>query len=377
MIRTVNRQHQEAQRLASLAEVALTSGQETRARELYAAAAAAEHNAFGRTPSDQQRTRSVLAVSATSLLYKAQKHDDSELAIFRFLGRGDLNPWAQEQLRELLEVVADERLLFSALNHRYTGESVTVSLRGGTIGSGTGPLDLILNKMTSVKNLLYRVAEWVGQYPLRVRGGPPAELKHLIQARVGEPAVGSYRMEIRLTEPSQIDLFESPRVAATNVGTAAFEFLERLNRGTRADIEDYVPDERYRKAFLDLSNAIAPDGRTVNEVGLYRLQPEKVTSVYLTGGLKRKIKQIRSPRSTDSHQERHSLEGILRALHLDKNWLEITNKSGEHVKCDTVPDMLDDVVGPMVNNMVIVSGPIRTRYRRERLLVEDIDVADT
>lgn len=372
-----NRQHQEAQRLASLGEIALTSGEESRARELYAAAAEAEQSAFDRTPSDRKRTRSILAVSATSLLYKAQKHDDSELAIFRFLGRGDLNPWAQEQLRELLEVVADERFLLSSLNQRYAGESVTVSLRGGMIGSGTGPLDLVLKKIASVKSLLYRFAEWVGEYPLRVRGAPPAELQDLIQARVAEPAVGSYRMEIRLTEPSQIELFESPRVSAADVGIAAFEFLERLNRGSRADIEDYVPDERYRKAFLDLSNAIAPDGKKVNEVGLYHSQSEKVTSIYLTGALKRKIRQVRSPLPTGSHQERHSLEGVLRALHLDKNWLEITDESGEHVKCDTLPDMLDDVVGPMVNNMVIVSGPLRTRYGQERLLVEDIDLTDT
>lgn len=353
----------------------MTSGKEARARELYAAAAEAEQNAFDRTPADRQRTRGVLAVSATSLLYKAQEHDESELAIFRFLGRGDLNPWAEEQLRELLEVVADERLLLSSLNQRYAEESVTVSLRGGAVGSGTGPLDLILNKMTSVRSLLYRFAEWVGEYPLRVRGAPPAELQHLIQARVAEPAIGSYRMEIRLTEPTQINLF--PRVVAADVGAAAFEFLQRLNRGTRSDIEDYVPDERYRKAFLDLSNAIAPDGKTLSEVGLYRSQPEKVTTVYLTRGLKRKIKQVRLRVSTDSPQRYHSLTGILRALHLDRNWLEITDDNGEHVKCDTVPDMLDDVVGPMVNNMVTVSGPLRTRYGRERLLVEDIDLADT
>ena len=67
---------------------------------------------------------------------------------------------------------------------------------------------------------------------------------------------------------------------------------------------------------------------------------------------------------------------MLRALHLDRNWLELHLPDGKHEKCDTVPDMLDDVVGPMVNREVIVRGPMRIRYGVKRLLVEEIDMTE-
>jgi hypothetical protein len=61
---------------------------------------------------------------------------------------------------------------------------------------------------------------------------------------------------------------------------------------------------------------------------------------------------------------------------LDRHWLEITRRNGKSEKCDTVPDMLDDVVGPLVNREVIVSGPMRSRRGQERLLAEEVELAE-
>ena len=66
----------------------------------------------------------------------------------------------------------------------------------------------------------------------------------------------------------------------------------------------------------------------------------------------------------------------LRALHLDQKWLELILPKGEHEKCFTLPDMLDDVAGPMVNREVVVRGPKRRRGRGERLLVHEIRLPD-
>jgi len=372
----MNDHHRRAEELSAQAAVEARSGRRQESWRLYSTAADVEAVALEDIPRESERTRSILSVSVASLLYKARRYDEAELAIFRFLGSGSLTEWASGELRELLEVVADERLLLAQYGRRYSGSALTVSLRGGEIGSGTGPLDLILSKATGFKSIIYRVAEWIGEYPLRVRGSPPPELQHFIQARATEPAYGSYRMEVRLTEPEQQDLFEEVRVQPAEVSDTVFRLFESLTRGTREDVESLVPDRRYRKALLDLCRNVVPGGKRVKEMGLYRSGADGVESIYLTSDVGARVRDFTPKPSAEPGRERQTLQGTLRALHLDRNWLEVTIESGKHIRCDTLPDMLDDVVGPMVNNEVRVSGQMRTHRRSERLLVDEIELVE-
>lgn len=369
--------HQSAQSLSTEAAAVLAEGREDDAIELFAKAALLEKEAFGEISSGKKRTRSVLAVSFVSLFYKARQYDNAELEIFRLLGSKELLQWANDQLRELLEVIVDERILTQKLGYKYTGDIITVSLRGGEIGAGTGPLDLIIAKASGFRNLLYRFAEWIGNYPLRFRGNPPKDLLDLIQVRATQPTAGSYRLDIRLTEPMQLELYGRPPVQPKEVSDALFEFLERLNKGTRADIEDFVPNPKYRKALLELTKSVAPAGRRINEIGLSRKIGKRIQSVYLTPSLPAKVKESIIDEPKLKEEPKQELRGVLRALHLDKNWLELALADGRHEKCDTVPDMLDDVVGPMVNHEVLIRGPLRIRRADvKRLLVEEIELAE-
>jgi hypothetical protein len=263
----------------------------------------------------------------------------------------------------------------NTLARRYTGENITLSLRGGEIGAGTGPLDLVLEKATGFRSLLYRMAEWVGRYPLRRQGPPPKDLYDLVQARATEPAVGSYRLEIRLTEPVQPNLFEPLRVQPADLSDRLFNFLECLTAGTFKDLEDLVPQSDYRKALLQLTRNIVPGGRRLREVGIYRTKNDRLQSIYLTDALPPRIREA-IPKEESPSKERLSYRGTLRALHLDRNWLELALEDASHITCDTVPDMLDDVVGPMVNRHVLVTGPLRHKRGKSRLLVSEIERVD-
>lgn len=44
---------------------------------------------------------------------------------------------------------------------------------------------------------------------------------------------------------------------------------------------------------------------------------------------------------------------MLRAVHLDKDWLELA-VDNEHLRVDSVGEEVDDVIGPLVNKRVIV-----------------------
>jgi hypothetical protein len=370
--------HRQSEELAAKAEAALTEGRKLEALELYAKAAISEQASFEETSPEKQRTKSILAVSLVSLLYKARQYDEAELKIFELLASRKLLSWAELQLRELLEAVTDERLLQRSLNRYYTGESVTVSLRGGQVGSGTGPLDLILEKTTGFRNLLYRLAEFVSASPLRTRGNPPKELLNLIQMRAAQPSAGSYRLELKLTEPAQFDLFVAePRLLPAEVSDTLFNFLHAVNVGTKEAIESVIPDPGYRKALLELTRSLAPTGRRLTEIGIYRGKGVEVESVYLTTALPDKVRRVLPRKPTDLNSDDDELRGVLRAVHLDENWLEITLPESRHERCDTEPDMLDDVVGPMVNHEVIVRGRRRKRQGGvRRLLVDEILLAE-
>jgi len=368
--------HREVEALSVYAAEATSQGRVKEAIEIYGKAAKLEEQALEEIPPDKTRTRSVLSVSVASLLYKAQMLDDAENAIFSSLASRNLEPWAETQLRELLSVVSDERLLAKTLHQRYSGESIVFALRGGEIGSGTGPLDLILEKASGFRSLLYRFAELIADYPLRTQGNPPKDVIDLIQARATEPALGSYRLEIRLTEPLQEELFGPSRLRPRILSDTLFQFLGGLTRGDYRKLEEVVPQLDYRRALLQLTRNVTPSGKRIKEIGIYRKQEMQTESVYLTEALPEKIKEVMPRQQKESGKKYGEIHGTLRALHLDKNWLELTLPNKEPVRCDTRHDMLDDVVGPMVNREVIVRGPTRLRRGVSCLLVEEIELAE-
>lgn len=369
--------HRQAEELAAKAAAALAEGRKSTALELYSGAAVLERSAFEETPTGKSRTRSILAVSFVSLLYKARRFDEAELAIFSLLASQELLPWADLQIRELLEVVADERFIHKRLGQQYTGDSVTVSLRGGEIGAGTGPLDLILEKASGFKNLFYRFAEFVGDYPLRLRGVPPRDLLDLLKVRATQPGFGSYRLEIKLAEPEQMDFLDKPAVRPPEVVDTLFNVLHAITSGEPGAVEAIIPSAEYRKALLQLIRNVAPTGRRISEIGIYRGKGGEAESVYLTKAFPERIRRLIPIKPKTSGAEYKELRGVLRAVHLDENWLEVILPGEIHEKCDTLPDMLDDVVGPMVNHEVIVLGSIRAKQGGvQRLLVEEIQLAE-
>jgi hypothetical protein len=367
--------HYKAQALSIEAANAKEEGRSEDALNLFAQAAEWEKAALDGVPPDKVRTRSILTVSVASLLYKAEMLEQAELAIFRFLSSNILENWAEQQLRELLVVVSDEKLLTQTFRRRYTGENITFVLRGGEIGSGTGPLDLILEKASGFRSLLYRFAEWIGNLPLRLQGNPPKEVMELVQARAAEPAPGSYRIEIRLTEPLQLELFELKKVRPKAVSDSMFQFLNCLTHKHNFNkLSELVPQEDYRKALLQLTRNVAPKGGRIREIGIYRDHEDRVQSIYLTEALPSRIKEVIPRKPKDSSDIEKEVQGVLRGLHLDKHWLVIRLPDGAEERCDTPPDMLDDVVGPMVNREVIVRG-IKPAQRKH-LLVEEIELAE-
>ena len=86
------------------------------------------------------------------------------------------------------------------------------------------------------------------------------------------------------------------------------------------------------------------------------------------------IRRSRPPKVESPTETAETIRGTLRALHLDKDWLEVTTTDNppQHLKIEEAGDVLDDVVGPMVNRLVNVSI-IR---RGKKLVYQDIELEE-
>lgn len=80
--------------------------------------------------------------------------------------------------------------------------------------------------------------------------------------------------------------------------------------------------------------------------------------------------QFTKPRVSD--EKPGELRGILRAVHLDEDWLEVTVADGQHVRIFEVGETVDDLVGPLVNHEVLVQI---VTTARNRVLFRDIERA--
>lgn len=368
-----NPEHQKAQELAALAGLRMREGDPATARRMYTEAADLEQKAFEKIPQDKTRTRSILGVSLASLLYKARELEAAERELYKLLTLEGLTTAAHRQLRDLLEVVWDEKALLDS-GFQYGEGELLISLRGGEIGSGTAPLELIVQKTDGFKSLLYRVAEWTGQHPFRSRGRPPSEVFHALQLRATQPATGSYRFTVRFVEPAQQKLFEDQEISitATAVAESTVRILKLLNAAAVDELQEYIPQDDYRRAFTQLARNLAPTKRDAREIEVRQRsgRPDEVEeSVILAIGSRAAINEV--VRSSLHEDEKVTeVRGVLRALDLDQQWVDIQTDDGDRKHCKTPPEFLDDVVGPMVNRRVVAHG----KSKRTKFLLRDIEL---
>jgi hypothetical protein len=116
-----------------------------------------------------------------------------------------------------------------------------------------------------------------------------------------------------------------------------------------------------------------PDGRRVTEVEFTLVNDREPERAALYYGSKGKIDgSLRADYIDEPHEDQ--VKGVLRALHLDENWLEVITGDNIRQRCDIEHEVLDDVVGPMVNQHVVVSGRWESTPRRTRFRLFDIEL---
>jgi len=116
---------------------------------------------------------------------------------------------------------------------------------------------------------------------------------------------------------------------------------------------------------------LAPTGRTFAQMEVRAagessgvlLMPESRSTINKT------LREQSPPKKAEGEEEA-LVVGILRAVHLDKDWLDVTVE-GISVHIAGLKDTVDDLIGPMVNRRVIVRA---TKSVKNRLRFIDIEL---
>lgn len=349
---TWNTFHSESERLATEAQLAARDRNRDLALDLYRRSAEAERKALSLVGSDKVRTKAITAVSAVALCFKAREFAAAEQLAHEMLADTSLPEFARADLRNLVQAIWTEGAKQTAGVSFLPGQ-VTVSVKGGEVVTGGAPLDLIVEKVQTIQSLFYRTIEFLQGATHRTRGRPAREIQDACRPWLFQAAPGSYQFAVAIQKPTQPDFFKED-VEPERIADHFMEIVGASGNEDTARMGLLVPDPAYRSTFLKLTRNLAPTGKSFEAIELRSAGESRPVSLSIESraNISRALKTERAS-SDGSVVETEDLRGTLRAVHLDKDWLDvIVDGISTHVV--GLEDEIDDVIGPMVNKQVVV-----------------------
>jgi hypothetical protein len=366
--------HTASAALAAAANEALRAGQIDLAIERFREAARLEEGALRALDRTRVKTLGVTAVSAVALYFKGKEFQRAERLAFEVMTWPDIPHFAGQQLRELLNATWAEQTRADA-GVRFLPGQVLVAVRGGEVVTGGAPLDLIVEKVQTIQAMFVRTAEMLLARPLRKHGPASADVLDLCRPWLFQAAPGSYQFAVAIQGPEQMDMFGENKPRAEEISREFMSILKAASIEPATELPKVVIDPDYRSTFLKLARNLAPSQKGKVFDALEIRFPGDMHGVELSSQTRQAIQAVlRNERVTaeEAGKEVISLEGILRAVHLDRDWLEIA-VGQKHFKIVGVAETYDDIVGPLVNRPVAVRA---TRDSKGILAFIDIEPAE-
>jgi hypothetical protein len=230
-----------------------------------------------------------------------------------------------------------------------------VSVKGGQTVVGGAPLDLIIDKVEAVQALFYRTIEYLKGIPHRRHGGPAQEIREACRPWLFQTQPGSYQFSVAIQEPRQPDFFKDTGPRPEQVAEHFMSVLKASSEDPVGTLPELIPAEDYRNTFLKLARNLAPTEKSFGAIEIRGSR--EMSPVILIPATRTTINSALRPKSPpgDEGSESQELQGVLRALHLDKDWLELWIDA-RFVRVNGLAEAVDDVIGPMVNRRVVVQA---------------------
>lgn len=363
--------HAESERLAIEAQVALRARNTGQAIDLYRQAAEIERQALEQIDVSKVRTRGITAVSAVALWFKAGEYKHAEQLAHLMLADSHIPDFAREDIRNLVQAIWTESSKQKA-GVTFVPGQVMVSVKGGEVVTGGAPLDLIVDKIQTIQSMFYRTIEFVNGVSHRRVGRPTKELQEACRPWLFQSAPGSYQFSVAIQKPTQSDFFKED-IEPERIAQHFLEIVSASSGENTVELERLVPDETYRTTFLKLARNLAPTGKTFDRIELRASgeAPPVALGVEARSNINQQLRK-KTALPTKAEEVSEELRGTLRALHLDKDWLDIV-VAGVPIHINGLQDAVDDVIGPMVNRSVIVRV---VRGKPNKFKFVDIELAD-
>lgn len=357
--------------IADEAQSALHAARVAEARRLFEEAASAEADAFQQTPPSKPRTRGILAVSAAALWYKAHAFKEAELSSHHALRSSTLPLFARKELKELLQTIWNEQAQEEA-GVSFAPDKLLVSVKGGQVVTGGAPLDLIVSKVQTIQNMFFRTVEYMMNIPVRAKGSAPKAIQERYRLWLFQSVPGSYQFELAVQKPAQGDIFDDEHIGSEALTRKFLSIVSACTNDPEFQLPEEVDSEAYRSVFLKMTRNLAPNGETFSSMEIKNMNAGK--SIVLSTSTRKAISGLvqKNKQSAFSDETVESLKGNLRALDLDRNWLDIA-VDGDTVRVDGLNESVDDIIGPMINHDVIIQV---TRSRRGKVIFRDIELDD-
>ena len=273
---------------------------------------------------------------------------------------GDPHPEVADEIRDVWERANFHRHLeFSGVELSST--EVQLSLVGSAVAGGMTNLSELLTRADSFQKLVYRIAQR-GLYK-EYRSRVPNEVRNGYSAFAAAPKAGSFAIAIKLAHTREQLSF--PGMLGTEEVISEFFDLLELAEGAREDeLRRRIPDPDYRQNFVGLGRRLAPDGRRISQVGFTLASGSTTRSLSVTTPASTFLSRPMEPRATSRTVVEAS--GVLRfadAIGPRANRIRLERDDGSWQDVLVPPGLMDDIVRPMWNSHVTVTGSLRERQR--------------
>jgi hypothetical protein len=349
--------HRKSEELASRAHIAMLGGNTKHAEQLFADAAAFEQEAIDELDPSKQRTLGITVVSTASLWFKSKRYEEAQKVAYRWLSSSKIPQFAMDHLRSIVQACWTEEAKIKS-GVQFVNGQIFFSIKGGQVVSGGAPLNLIVEKVQIVQSIFYRTAEYVKGFPHRAHGVPSQEITNSCRPWLFQEMPGSYQFSVIIQEPQQRSFFDDAHIKPELIAEKFFEIVKTGAEDPEDALSEIVSDIEYKKTFLKLTRNLAPSGRTFSQLEIRKsndstpvvLRPcnRHIISKFLNDK-----KDALSLRHGEGEYNPKYINGILRGLHLDQDWIEIISDDSS-IKIRGLSDTVDDVIGPMLNRPVSV-----------------------
>jgi len=362
--------HQEAMGLVDQTLVARLRGEADRAKELLHEAFKKEYEAASLVASELELepTRSVLYRSAASLALECGEIGEAERLISTALS-GYPPEEIAEELRDLLEQVYFERHL-KVRGIALNPNEFQLSMSGQAVGLGIANSAQFIERVKNVETMIYRTGERLSGKPFRERGRPEKKQLEELELYISMPRAASFAVSFRIGSGIQMKL---PGMDfAEKIIDELFECFDLFNSAKTEPLKEKIRDLPYYRSFLGLARNIAPDGEQIRTVGLTTVRKGSARHVVLTK-TRKEVPPAEAAISEKAFGESVKVTGtlLLADARKGKNQIQLIAENGMAYKVHVPEGMMSDIVRPMWELKVIVTGAVK----RNMIYLQDIEKA--